>query len=111
MMAELGVLGLAAAAAWLWFDTLRARECAMEAARRACEMDEVQLLDDTVALERWRLKRDADGHLAILRVYRFEFSDTGDNRLHGRVTLLGRTLQTLHLEARAAHAVRSGLLS
>jgi hypothetical protein len=102
MIPELVALSAVAAAAWLWFDTLRARESAIDAARRACESEGVQLLDDTVALERSRLKRDADGRIAILRVYRFEWSDTGDNRLRGSVTVLGRALQTLHLEARTA---------
>jgi transcription elongation factor GreB len=102
MTLELAGLALAALLAWLWFDSLRAREAAFDAARRACEADGVQLLDDTVALARSRLRRDAAGHIAILREYRFEFSDTGDNRLRGSVTLLGRQVQVLHVEPRGS---------
>jgi hypothetical protein len=95
---EAAALAAIAAFAWLWFDTLRAREAAMDAARRACEMEQLQLLDETVALARWNLARNDEGRIAIRREYRFEFSDTGNNRLQGSVMLLGRALQMLHLD-------------
>ncbi|MFN7085848.1 MAG: DUF3301 domain-containing protein [Burkholderiales bacterium] len=82
---------------WLWFDGLRVREAAVCAAREACVADGVQLLDDTVALAAWGLARGAGGRLAMRRTYRFEFSDTGDNRLEGSVTLLGGEIQALYL--------------
>ena len=93
-LAVLGFLG------WLWADSMRAREAAMEIGRRACDAEQVQLLDETVALATWRLRRDASGHLTFLRTYQFEFSDTGDNRLTGQVTLLGRQLVGLYLQPR-----------
>jgi len=85
-------------AGWFWYDSLRAREAAVETARRACMADGVLLLDDTVALSVLRLRRSASGAVALLRVYRFEFSDTGNNRLEGNVTLLGSAVQALFLE-------------
>jgi len=40
-----------------------------------------------------------DGGGAVLRrVYQFEFSDTGNNRLAGAVTLAGSRVDTLYLE-------------
>ena len=39
------------------------------------------------------LRRDADGVMTLLRIYRFEFSDTGDNRRDGDVTLLGKKVE------------------
>jgi len=101
-MIELTGLALVAAAAWFWFDSLRAREAAVGAAKSACAADGVVLLDDTVALAALRLRRTSSGTIGLLRVYRFEFTDTGDNRLEGSVTLIGATLQTLYLEPHGA---------
>ncbi len=89
---------LMAGVAWLWFDSLGAREIAIEAARRACVAEGVQLLDDTVMLSSLWPQRGESGALTLRRIYRFEFSDTGNNRLDGSVTLLGPTVQALYLE-------------
>ena len=85
-------------AALLWADSLRARERAVRAARSACARYELQFLDDTVSFARLRLARDAEGQLKIARTYTFEFSDTGNNRRHGAIVMLGGELQDLHLE-------------
>ncbi|TXH26453.1 MAG: DUF3301 domain-containing protein [Elusimicrobia bacterium] len=82
-----------------WLDSFKARAVGMRAARDACVADELLLLDDTVALVSLRLQRDDDGRLRLRRVYQFEYSDTGDNRRQGDVTLLGDQLQLLHLAA------------
>jgi hypothetical protein len=98
MMSEILAVALLAGLAWLWLDSLRAREAAIEAARRACAGDGVQLLDDTVMLASLRVARDGGGPLVLRRVYHFEFSDTGNNRLAGGVTLAGSRVDTLYLE-------------
>ena len=85
------------ALAWFWFDSFQARAAAMAAARAACVAENLLLLDDTVALGGLRPARDDDGRLRLRRVYRFEYSDTGDNRRQGHVTLLGSELLMLHL--------------
>ena len=41
---------------------------------------------------RVRLGRDDDGQLRIARTYTFEFSDTGNNRRHGAIVMLGGEL-------------------
>ena len=76
--------------AWLWLDSLKAREAAVFAAREACRTEGLLLLDDTVAIASVRLTRDDDGRVRIQRAYRFEYSDTGNNRLPGSVVLIGR---------------------
>jgi len=81
-----------------WLDSLRARERALKAGRAACERHELQFLDDTVSVSRVRLGRDDDGQLRIARTYTFEFSDTGNNRRHGAIVMLGGELQDLQLE-------------
>jgi len=87
-----------AALGWFWFDSLRAIEAARHAGKDACNRAGVQFLDDTVASIALALGRDDLGRMALRRTYRFEFSDTGDNRLEGRVILLGAKLETVEME-------------
>lgn len=103
-MLELFGIVMIAGTAWLWVASLRARESAVEAARLACAADGVQLLDDTVALASLRPQRASSGTLALRRIYRFEFSDTGNNRLGGSITLLGSAVQALYLEPHRGQA-------
>jgi hypothetical protein len=97
-MWEAAALVVIAAGAAFWIDSLRARERALEAGRGACERYGVQLLDETVQFAQLRLARDEGGRLCLKRTYRFEFSDTGDNRRHGAIVMLGGELQDVHLE-------------
>lgn len=78
-----------AALVWFWADTLRAREAGIRAAREGCRAAGLQLLDDTVSTASLRLARNERGHVTLRRVYAFEYSDTGDNRRAGSVTVLG----------------------
>lgn len=87
---EIVLLLFCAAIAWLWLDSIKAREAAVAAAREACAVEGLMLLDDTVAITAVKLARDHDGHVKLQRAYQFEFSDTGDNRRQGSVVLLGR---------------------
>jgi len=84
--------------ALLWADSLKARERAVTAGRSACERYQLQFLDDTVAFTRLRLARDEEGQLKISRTYTFEFSDTGNNRRHGAIVMLGGEVADMHLE-------------
>lgn len=92
MVAVLGAL------AWFWLDSLKTREIAIAAAKRACDADAVQLLDDTVAMASIRLARNSQGQVSLRRFYRFEFSDTGDNRRGGMVLMLGSIVENIRLE-------------
>lgn len=91
-------IALIAVAALLWADSLRARERAVRAGRSACERYELQFLDDTVSFTTMRLARDDGGQLKISRTYTFEFSDTGNNRRHGAIVMLGGEVADLHME-------------
>ena len=88
-MLEAFALVVLAAGTVFWIDTLRAREAALLAGRAACERYSLILLDDTVAVTRMRFARTAEGRLRIARTYGFEFSDTGNNRRHGVIQLVG----------------------
>ena len=97
-MWEGGAIILVIAGVFLWLDSLRARERAVEAGRAACKRYDLQFLDETVSFTRLRLARGEDGNLKIKRTYTFEFSDTGNNRRHGAIVMLGGQLEDLQLE-------------
>lgn len=94
---EIVALLLIVSLVWFWLDSLKAREAGIEASRAACMSDGSQLLDDTVAIRSTWLARDADGQMRIKRTYGFEYSDTGDNRRQGSVTLLGQRVIALYI--------------
>ena len=96
-MLEVFGLLLLAASLWLWHDSLKAREAGVLAARAACEAHGLMFLDDTVAIGSIWPARDDHGRLKLRRVYAFEYSDTGNNRCRGAVTLVGAAVVTLHL--------------
>ena len=97
-MVELMVVGLLLGSAWLWLENQGVREQAIRIAKDFCAKENVQFLDEAMALVRMRLQRNAQGRMTIARTYQFEFSDTGDNRLKGTIIMLGRKLETLHLQ-------------
>ena len=89
---------LLAALAWFWFDSMRAHEIARNAGRRICDDAQLQFLDDTVAGTALRLARDNTGRRVLRRTYRFEFSETGNSRLEGQLTLLGTKVISVTME-------------
>jgi len=97
-MWELVAILLIIVGALLWVDSLRARERAIQAGRTACERYALQFLDETVSFARMRLARDEEGRLRIVRIYTFEFSETGNNRRNGAIVMLGQDPKDIHLE-------------
>lgn len=96
-MAELIALLLLGLFIWFISDSMKAREAAYAAARKACQEAGVQFLDDTVSQVSMRIGRDGDGSAALERYFHFEFSPTGDDRQQGRVRLLGNRVQEVNL--------------
>ncbi|MDT3671646.1 MAG: DUF3301 domain-containing protein [Aromatoleum sp.] len=95
---ELLGFALLCALGWYWFDSVRARDIAVEAARAACRREDVQLLDETVAGRSVRAARDDDGRLRLRRVYDFEFSSSGNDRRRGSLVLLGGRVVMLDVD-------------
>jgi hypothetical protein len=83
---------------YFWQDSLRARESACKASALLCRQYGVQLLDDTVALEKLTLRRVRTGFLQIERIYRFEFTETGSSRRLGRLIMLGQRVEVMLME-------------
>ena len=97
-MEELIVLLLFAALAWLWWDSISARERAVAAGKSACARDNLQFLDDTVECVSMRPARNEAGRLVLRRAYRFEFSDDGASRRAGSVSMLGAEVESIYTE-------------
>jgi hypothetical protein len=97
---ELCGLLLLTALGWLWFDSLKVREAAVQAAREACMAEGLLFLDDTVGISSLKLARDGEGHIQLQRAYDFEYSDTGNNRLKGGVVMLGQRVALLNVGQR-----------
>ena len=97
-MFSLIFLLLLAALGWYWFDSLRALEVARNMGKLACNNANVQFLDDTVARISLGMARDKSGRRVLRRTYRFEFSETGNSRLEGRLILLGNKIEAITLE-------------
>jgi hypothetical protein len=83
---------------WFWLHSIRILEIAREVGRQACNKAGVQFLDDTVASTHLALARDASGRRILRRTYRFEFSETGNNRREGQVIMLGDRVETVTME-------------
>jgi hypothetical protein len=96
----------AGVAAWFWINTLQAREAAILVGRAAAEKSGLQLLDETVAMSRLRLARDAMGRLRLRRTYHFEVSDTGAERLECSLVLLGNRVEAVEIPPHRDNVVR-----
>jgi hypothetical protein len=95
------ILGWMAAAGigWLFWSSLKAREAANHAIRAACKRESFFFLDDTVGLRSIWPVRDDEGRMTLRRIYGFEYSDTGNNRRYGAVTMMGTTPADVHVES------------
>ena len=94
---EIAILFIIGTVVWFWFDSLKSREAGIRAVRHACEEEGLQLLDETISVIHMKPSRNEYGRLVWLRVYQFEFSDTGENRRRGSVHMLGQQLVMLNL--------------
>ena len=96
-MFETLLLALLILAAWFWLDSIAKREIAIQHGRDLAGRCNLQLLDETVACNKVRLGRDSQGHAQLLRLYEFEVSASGAERMQCNLQLLGKQLQTWHI--------------
>ena len=87
----------AAVCAWLWRGH-GIRERALAFAKQHCAKLDVELLDGAVALRRLAIQRDGKGHRRLARLYDFEFTVTGEQRLRGHISMFGPHLGRIELQ-------------
>ena len=105
---ELISLLLLGAATWLWLDSMKARDACIPAARAACQAEGLLFLDATVAIESLWPARDDDGQLQLRRVYSFEYSETGNDREKGNVTMMGQEVVAFYIRPRLVPLEQAG---
>lgn len=97
-MSEMLMLLLVVTVAGYWLSAMHAKDIAIAEARHECKLCDVQFLDHTVQLIKLSLSRDATGQWRLWREYRFEYSDDGEARRSGRLSLLGQRVVRIALE-------------
>lgn len=97
-MSSLLVIAFLIFLVWFWFDSVRAKEAATNAAALACKEMQAQLLDQTVALKKLRFVRNTRGRIQLQRSYNFELSIDREARSFGRVFLLAQKVSSIQLD-------------
>lgn len=97
-MSEMLILLLVVTLVGYWLSAMHAKDLAIAAARRECRLFDVQFLDHTVQLIKLSFTRDEIGQWRVWREYRFEYSDDGESRRRGRLSLLGQRVARISLE-------------
>jgi len=97
MLSQLLPIAIVGIVAYVWWGNTTTREKALVAAKKACELANVQLLDDSVSLKKYRLLRDHTGSIKIARLFTFEFSVAGNERRQGFVSFVGTQVKELKL--------------
>ena len=80
----------------LWLKLSAARDRAVSEARKLCLQHGLQLLDETVGLSAIHLRR-VNGLRRVERAYSFDVSTNGDDRVPGRLWMIGSQLTELSL--------------
>jgi Protein of unknown function (DUF3301) len=96
-MFETILLAILMFAGWFWLDSISKREIAINIGRELANRCSLQLLDETVACNMIRIGRDSRGHAQIQRLYEFEVSASGAERMQCNLQLLGKQLETWHI--------------
>lgn len=92
------MLLILAAAGWLWWDSRGVAERATVSARAYCGNAGVSFLNDTVAWQKIRLKRNRGGRVQLQRTYFFEFASDMQQRYRGEIVMLGKKVESITLD-------------
>lgn len=84
--------------AWLWWDSRGVAERATVAAKSYCGNSGVSFLNDTVAWQKIRLKRNRAGRVQLQRTYFFEFASDMQQRYRGEIVMLGKKVESISLD-------------
>jgi Protein of unknown function (DUF3301) len=84
---------------WYWLDGMPCKEMARRAGKIACNESSVLFLDDSVAINKVRLKRNEFGQMSLYRIYHFEFTGNGEQRSHGEVHIMGKHVVETNMDA------------
>lgn len=77
---------------------MQAREKAEKLAKLACQRENMQLLDGTVALNKMRLEKNSRSDRRFIRYFSFEFSSDNTDRRTGLIALDGLRQHYLYMD-------------
>lgn len=83
------LLFMISALIWFWLDSRRAHEFSLGLCRHLCAKNEVILLDETIFLDKLKLRRNQHGRIIFERSYHFEYSDNIELRQQGSLVIMG----------------------
>lgn len=75
-----------------WFEILKMREYVIKRCQRACEEAKIQFLDQSVAVISIKFRLGKNGLPELLRIYQFEYSENGVDRLPAYVDLINNRI-------------------
>lgn len=84
---------------WYWWNSISAYEIAYKEAKAACRRLQLQFLDDTLDVIKFRLCRHPHGYMQLCRDYEFEFSSDGNSRYKGYIKLSGKKFESIDMDA------------
>lgn len=87
-----------AAIVWLWYSFSRARELAIKRASLACKSQELQLLDQSINLRTFSIRKNASGDYCFLRGYHFDFSLDGYDRYPAFIIMIGKNIERIQFD-------------
>ena len=90
------ILAVIALGVWFWIDGLRSREFAMKRCHSFCMQNHVQMLDQSIHLNKVFPARK-NGRLRLRRFYAFEFSINGADRYNGVAVEFSNKIEYLSL--------------
>ena len=76
-------------AAMYWWHTSQQKSVAVTTARNYCRERNLQLLDDSLVFVKFRLERNLHQQRSLCRIYEFDYSPDGNDRLTGQIVLTG----------------------
>lgn len=82
---------------WLVWQHNNISISASTAAKHRCQKEGIQLLDQTVVLQKMRIIKSKRSIITLQRTYQFEFSSVGDYRYQGTIKMQGRYIESIEL--------------
>ena len=86
-------------AVWVFRRQLALAELAFLYAQAFCQKNDVQLLDQSIAMAGIKFKKLTRGGFGLEREYHFEFTSTGEQRYTGRIFMIGQTIVKVNMDA------------
>ena len=83
---------------WVWWIERGIMQWAYGYAKKYCEENDIQLLDDNIRLSGMTLKKNNADKWKIWRCFKFEFTSTGEQRYTGRIETLGSRIKGVELD-------------